>query len=104
MTLAAISGPMTIDAIAQIRAGVLQAFDPGKKVRLSLAGVTAADFTALQLLCSAHRTSMARGMAFEVTGADLGPLAAVSQLAGMLRHTGCAHDTSGSCLWKREAP
>jgi len=100
-TQVVVSGSLTIAQAAQLRDGLLQAFNSGKKVELSLAGVTAFDLTALQLICSAHRTSCQRGMEFTVVGDDLEQFTSVARLAGMLRHTGCVQDVNCSCIWKR---
>lgn len=100
-TQVALSGPMTIAQAALLRDGLLQAFDMGMHVELSLAGVTELDLTALQLLCSSHRTSYQKGVELTVVGADLEVFLAVAGLAGMLRHTGCAQDVNCSCIWKR---
>lgn len=100
-TRVVVSGSMTIAQAAQLRDGLLQAFDFGKKVELSLAGVTELDLTALQILCSSHRTSYRKGVELTVVGADLEPVLSVAGLAGMLRHTGCVQDVNCSCIWKR---
>jgi anti-anti-sigma regulatory factor len=102
VTMVTISGPMTIDKIGEIQRGLLEAFQIGKRVELSLAGVTDIDLSGLQLLCSAHRSSMVRGLEFAVTGSDAGALYSVAMLAGMPRHIGCARDDADGCLWKRE--
>ena len=99
-TVVALTGPMTIERAGELREGLLEAFALGKKVQLSLAGVTEVDLTGLQLLCSAHRSALADGLEFSVTG-NSEILGSVAESAGMLRHTGCVEDTSGSCIWKR---
>ena len=100
MTVVRVSGPMTIDTISELKNAMLKAFGLGKEVQLSLAAVTDVDLTGLQLLCSSHRTSIIKELGFSITGAEGEALSAVSQLAGMLRHTGCAQDVGGTCLWK----
>lgn len=101
-TLVAINGAMTIGQAAELRDGLLQAFGMGKRVELSLEGVTEVDITGLQLLCSSHRTSTAKELEFCVTGADGERFSSVALLAGMQRHTGCAQDSAGTCVWKKE--
>ena len=102
-TVVAISGPMTIERICELRSALLEAFEIGREVQLSLAGVTKVDLTGLQLLCSAHRTALAGELGFSITGGDGGPILPVAEAAGMLRHIGCAEDTGGGCVWKRGA-
>lgn len=98
-TEVAISGPLTIQRIDEARSGLLQAFGLGKKVRLSLAAVTEVDVTGLQLLCSAHRTALARMLDFSL-GSGCEALTSTAGAAGMLRHIGCPRDPDGSCVWK----
>lgn len=101
-TEVAISGSMTIENICTLKGELLKAFAIGKEVRISVAGVTEVDVTGLQLLCSCHRTSLAKGVAFSVIGAEDESFAAVSQLAGMWRSSGCDQDVLGTCVWKQE--
>jgi anti-anti-sigma regulatory factor len=102
VTVVAISGAMTIDRIAELRSGLLRAFGLGKGVQLSLAAVSEVDLTGLQLICSAHRTALVRGLELSVVGCEEKAVATVAREAGMLRHLGCAADTGGTCVWKRE--
>ena len=90
---------MTIGRIGELKAGLLEAFELGKRVQLSLAGVTEADLTGLQLICSAHRTAMARELELSITGGEVEAIASVAQLSGMRRHVGCIQDVCGSCAW-----
>jgi ABC-type transporter Mla MlaB component len=102
MTVVAISGPMTINMISELKSVMLKAFSLGKEVQMSLAGVTEVDLTGLQLICSSHRTSVCLEQDFSVTGAEGEALSSVSQLAGMTRHTGCAQDINSTCVWKKQ--
>ena len=101
-TLVAVNGAMTIGQASELRSGLLQAFELGKNVELSLAGVTEVDITGLQLICSSHRTSLQKNLVLSVSGSETEPIASVSELAGMLRHIGCAQDVNGTCPWKKE--
>jgi len=102
VTVVAINGRMTIDRIAELRDGLLKAFKLGKNVQLSLAAVTEVDLTGLQLLCSSHRTAIAKDLDFSLTDADGDVLSSVTELAGMMRRTGCAQDINGTCVWKND--
>jgi ABC-type transporter Mla MlaB component len=103
VTSVSICGPMTIDKIGELRDGLLKAFDVGQKVELSLQEVTDLDLTGLQLLCSAHRTAIAGHLSFSIVGRDGAAVLPVVTSSGMLRHVGCAEDTEGTCVWKKEA-
>ncbi len=99
----ALSGPLTVDRIEEVRVGLLRAFALGKSVRISLAAVTDVDLTGLQLLCSAHRTSIARELDLRVTSDGCPALSSVAGVAGMLRHIGCPQDGCGTCVWKGDS-
>jgi ABC-type transporter Mla MlaB component len=102
-TAVAISGPMTIANISELRNAMLKAFGLGKKVQLSVSGVTDLDVTGLQLLCSCHKTAIAKGLEFSVTEEGGGAVfSEVSYAAGMARQKGCDLDTSGTCIWKHQ--
>ena len=103
VTEVVINGSMTIDRIEELRLGFLDAFNRGKKVQVSLDGVTEVDITGLQLLCSAHRTAIFNGVGLAVVGGECESLSEVARDAGMLRHIGCSQDTCGSCVWKSRA-
>jgi len=102
LTVVAITGRMTVDTIGDLKGGFLKAFELGKNVQLSLAGVTEVDLAGLQLLCSSHRTSIAREVGFVVTGAEGEVICSVAELSGMMRRTSCAEDINGTCVWQRE--
>ncbi len=102
-TKVAIGGPITVQQIQRLRNVLLGAFCLGKNVQVSLDGVTEVDVAGLQLLCSAHRTSIACELDFAVNIGRCQALSSVSKVAGMLRHIGCPQDICGTCLWKRSA-
>lgn len=102
VTQVAINGAMTIGQASELKAGLLKAFETGKPVEMQLTGVTEVDVTGLQLICSAHRSSLERGCDFKVSGTDAEGLSHVARMAGMLRHAGCARDVNHTCVWKTE--
>lgn len=104
VTVVGIRGAMTVERVGELRRALLEAFALGAAVRLSLSEVTRVDVSGLQLICSAHRSSLANGQEFVVTGCDPGEVGRVAKLCGMPRHLGCAQDRAGSCIWKKEIP
>ncbi|MBU5638715.1 STAS domain-containing protein [Geomonas sp. Red69] len=98
-TLVTFSGEMTIANVGELRERLLQAFAAGKTVELSLVGLTAIDVTGLQLLCSCHRTSVAQGIPYLLTGRNEA-LAAIAEVAGLPRLKGCVQDVDGTCIWR----
>lgn len=101
-TLVSVTGPMTVVLARELKEGLLNAFGVGKEVELSLAGVTEVDLTGLQLLCSAHRTSLTKGVRFSVADEQPAALTETAQLAGMLRQQGCIQDVACSCVWRTD--
>ncbi|HJV65454.1 MAG TPA: STAS domain-containing protein [Geomonas sp.] len=95
-----IGGEMTIERAGELRESLLEAFQAGKPVQLSLSAVTSLDASGLQLLCSAHRTSLVSGVGLVVEGEQSELFRSVAELAGMFRPAGCRHNAGGSCLWK----
>ncbi|WP_224960894.1 STAS domain-containing protein [Geomonas subterranea] len=98
-TLVTFSGEMTVVNAGEFRKRLLEAFATGKPVEVSLAGLTAIDVTGLQLLCSCHRTSVARAIPCTVTGRNEA-LAATAEVAGLPRLKGCVQDVGGTCIWR----
>lgn len=84
LTEVAVVGPMTVGSAGEIRDGLLKAFGFGRDVEILLAGTTEIDVAGLQLLCSAHRTSVDLQVGFRVTGTGTKELFSVAQLAGMM--------------------
>ena len=102
VTEIAIGGPMILSRIDELRDGLVEAFRLGKNMRVSLQAVTEVDVTGLQLLCSAHKTSMVKNLDFSVIGGENKILSLVAKQAGMLRHVGCCQDICITCVWKKE--
>jgi anti-anti-sigma regulatory factor len=94
-----VSGEMTIQNAGEIRIALLEAFSQGERVCLDMGKVTVADLAGLQLLCTAHRTSMTDKKHFTVTGIDNEALRSVIRDAGFPRSTGCAEDVNKTCIW-----
>ena len=94
-----VNGEMTIQNAGEIRNVLLEAFSQGEGVCLEMGKVTEADLAGLQLLCAAHRTSMADKKHFSVSGIDNDAIRPVIRDAGFPRHTGCAEDIDKTCVW-----
>jgi anti-anti-sigma regulatory factor len=91
-----VEGRLVASQAGQLHQLLLEAFESALPVELSISKVQEADLSFLQLLCAAHRTAVARGVAFNVSG--LISAAAVLQLlraAGAEPGLGCPE----GCLW-----
>jgi len=96
-----ITGAVTILTVAALQKGLLSAFETTRNVIIDISGVKELDLAGMQLLCSAHRSSYAHGMEFNVVGHNQ----LVWQMAtasGHLRHKGCEQDCKNTCMWNKE--
>ncbi len=63
-----LAGMVDISSAAELKTALLQAFDAGKEVSVSLGAVTYLDVTAMQLLWAAEQQARRSGVAFGVAG------------------------------------
>jgi anti-anti-sigma regulatory factor len=94
-----VTGEMTIQNAAEIRNSLLQAFSDGESLILEMDKVTEVDLAGLQLLCSAHRSSIADRKRFSVSGIYNEAIKSVILDAGFPRHSGCVEDIEKTCVW-----
>lgn len=95
-----VSGEASIVYIRQLKAALVEALREHPDLTVDCQGVTDADFSFLQLLCSAHRTFQS----LRLTPACHEALGGVMESAGLERFQGCclAIDKH-SCIWIRPA-
>jgi anti-anti-sigma regulatory factor len=94
-----VTGEMTIQNAAEIRNALLQAFSDGERLILKMDKVTAVDLAGLQLLCAAHRSSIADKKHFSVSGIYNEAIKSVIMDAGFPRRSGCVEDIDKTCVW-----
>jgi len=83
-------GRLTASQAVRLRQVLLEAFAGSRQVELQLHGVQEADLSFLQLLCAAHRTAAAHGVAFLVSGLEYAaPVLCLIREAGAERSEGC---------------
>jgi anti-anti-sigma regulatory factor len=96
-----LSGSLTVQNAGELRKALLEALSTAEIVELELGDHLEIDIAGLQLLCSAHRSFLAkrrklllkrRPESFQQT------LAA----AGLERHHGCSRYPHDGCLWAGE--
>lgn len=99
-TLLKLQGELGVEAAAQLRQTLLDAFEKNDQLLLDCAETTAIDLFCLQLLCSAHRTSVAWDKQLSFQG-DLSPAVKDAQIrSGFNRHMGCSLCPEGvRCMW-----
>lgn len=96
-TVLSLHGDVTVQSAVELK-GVLTRELGGGNLTINLAYVTDCDVSLFQLLCAAHRTSLAASRSLKV--GDLSP--AVSQAisaGGFLRAEGCSGET---CPWQKK--
>jgi anti-anti-sigma regulatory factor len=94
-----IAGPMTIAYASESREQLLAAFEKANTITADLSGVTEIDVAGLQLLCSAHRSSVLMKKAFTIIGGPGSVVWEAADAAGQLRQMGCVVDVCHTCIW-----
>jgi anti-anti-sigma regulatory factor len=94
-----VTGRLTIDHVADLRAALLDSFANNAQVTLDLTLVEAIDLNGLQLLCAAHRTSLGQDKSLVVLGGEQPCVQQAARTAGYFRHTGCSQDEPKTCIW-----
>jgi anti-anti-sigma regulatory factor len=94
-----LKGEVNITEAGDLKEALLKAMGRADKVYLDAAEVTCVDISCLQLLCSAHRTSVKLNKTLSWNSAIPAAFNKTSNEAGFLRHVGCVLDAEKSCIW-----
>jgi len=94
-----ICGAMTIHRAGEIKAAMLEALSEANELRMDMTQVQEIDLVGLQLLCSAHQTSVTMHKRFRLGGDCQTSVLESIQGAGVRRHVRCIHDVDQSCIW-----
>ena len=94
-----LKGEVNITGARDLKEALLRAIGRADKVYLDMAEVTCVDISCLQLLCSAHRTSVKLNKTLSWNSAIPEAFNKTSDEAGFLRHCGCVLGTQKSCIW-----
>ena len=94
-----LKGALTIERAGELKEVLIDALNKEDCVVLNLEAVTQVDLSCLQLLCSAHRTSLELNKQFILEGGQPEPLQQAIRDAGFTRPAGCKKDPHKSCLW-----
>jgi len=71
----------------------------GNRLLLDLAGVTGADTSILQLICSLHRTCLTAGQDLTIKGNMPETFKTILEAAGWRRPKACTRGGDNPCLW-----
>ena len=92
-------GELTLRHANEIRAAFIKALIDADHVEIDVRNVTEADLSCLQLLCSAHRTSLKLNKRLNFVGSLPRHFIEAVEAAGYSRSSGCTKDCEQSCLW-----
>jgi anti-anti-sigma regulatory factor len=95
----ALKGALTIEYATELKSVLLEAIYMKDHLVLSLEEVTEVDLSGLQILCSAHRTSLEQHKQLTLQGARPGSFQQAVKDAGFIRSVGCHKDPHQKCLW-----
>lgn len=90
---------LTIQDVAEVYDALIQAFTRSDVVSVELSELENIDAAGLQLLCSAHKFSVAKNKTFCLTGKMREGISKIIADAGFQRHSGCVQDAQRTCLW-----
>lgn len=94
-----LEGELTVSRADELRLALLRSFSCSDHIVLNLEKVTAVDLSCLQLLCSAHRTSLAVNKRITIASNRPEIFRRLIHAAGYSRHKGCVLDGDKGCLW-----
>ena len=97
-----ISGALTVREAGELKAALAKAFEEEERIEVDLSSVTGADLSALQLFCSAHRTSKRTNKLFGLKDGISASFKRDVRRAGFSRKRGCILDTDDQCIWKED--
>jgi anti-anti-sigma regulatory factor len=99
LTQIILDGELTINSVAGLKDGLLEAIWGGDRFEIDLQGVTAIDLAGLQILCSMHRAALEQGKALSLRNMEVPALQQARCAAGFMLIHNCRFDTPSNCLW-----
>ncbi len=94
-----LDGDLTLSQAGELRTLLIKALINADRVVLDFGSVTDIDLSALQLLCSAHRSAVRLNKQLIFSGEWPGLFKQAVNDAGYARFAGCHLDCENSCLW-----
>lgn len=99
-TTLVMTGELTIRQASAAKDELQDALKKAQHVELDVGAATEVDLAFLQLLCSAHRTSMNLNKTLMFKGAIPAVLKKSIEDNGYARTSGCVLNSSHACLWQ----
>lgn len=101
MAVLHLSGEATIEQADQLREALLTGLSEHDHLAIDCTGLARIDFFALQLICSAHRTSVSRKKSFTWHDGKSPTVLEAERKNGFSRHHGCPLCPPGvKCMWE----
>lgn len=97
-----LSGELVIQHAEKLKSLLLESLENKNSIEIDLSLVTEADISSMQLLCSAHKTSILRNKSFNFVGNPSDAFKQDVVSAGFHRTKGCSLDKNNKCLWIKE--
>ncbi len=95
-----LEGAATIDSAAELKKALLNGLDRSAELVVDCSGASVLDLSALQLLCSAHRTAVALNKKVTLAGVRAEVVNRAIEEAGFARNQACLlSPDKGDCLW-----
>lgn len=93
-------GEATVENAQQLQEALLEGLRSYRQLGIDCSAVSAIDFFTIQMLCSAHRTSVVWGKTFTFHGEPAATVRDTIQAVGFSRHAGCALCPENvRCMW-----
>jgi anti-anti-sigma factor len=94
-----LAGELTIERAVELKEALSKSLDEVSQLVLNLEKTAKVDLSALQLLCSAHRTSIRLNKHLSLAGNLSEPFERTVEEAGFFRRKGCGLSPDKGCLW-----
>ncbi len=94
-----LSGDLTIQEAGEFRTILLGSLEKADSLSINVESVTAAELPCLQLLCSAHKTSIKQAKTLALDGHWPEPFFGAVRESGFAYRTGCSLQIKGKCIF-----
>ena len=94
-----ISGELTIQNAAELQNILIESLEDTGHLTLNIENVTEIDMSCLQLLCSAHKTTIETDKRFSIDGSLSAIFQEAVNVSGYQQIRGCELDKNNSCIW-----
>ncbi len=94
-----VSGDISIQNVQECLVALREFQSSGNRLLLNLDGVTSADVSFLQLICSLHRTCLRAGQNLTLTGNMPVGFKTILESSGYRRPKACTFGGDNPCLW-----